>query len=1146
MQYEKHAERLLRESDRLPAGTLRRELLDEAVRVARLSGDERLHYSARLRVVVASAQSGDTSELLDTIEWCLDTHLEDPERFPAAPQSFGGDVDLAEQFAAVPPALARSPRHSLELVDQALAELRQLLDERSGRAIETRAIEAGEIEARAIESGDCQREADILLAAARSETFEACGRAREASEQRARVLRLVEESDTGSAGHPLLQNRGAFTPARRIAESLAPLLDGGQLSDAYLEHLRGYELIREDSGQLSVLALHLRFLLESGSIERALLLVERHLDTIAWDPLDESGQFDVLIAIGELLDVVCETATVPAAGGGVRALGPGLRMLAAEHPALQAVLGELAAPVTAEALADACWAAAGRLAAAFDRRNGNTSFDDRLARAEARSDARCEALASHASHRSAPVPAPASGRAPASGTTLAHAAENSTAGRTSALDLALTPWFGEAQAALTSADWLRAARERASVEDRGGAEEALRRAHEELDREDAERGRVMQSSSRSLARPRARAQAQPPPQPQAQAQPQPQARARARARVQDQTHALPEPETSAATARTGPLEHADARWGTQPSRFDDLLSGATSAGNSSNNNAPHPLTRPPGNPPAAGATHPARLPGNPTTDARLALWDLGIRIAVEADDLTGAERLAACRIDLLETGGRQDQADAERELGLLLFGVAPQRREGDLERALDIVRDDGYGADVELGILNALGELRLRRRQPSEAIGYLLSSVGLCGHDPDSVAVQRPLALLAHAQVEAGQAIWARATLDRLLRHDLDRALRANALLMRARVLQQAADFRAAVEDADRALSLYLELRYSKGIIDACVALASLLEALGIRAGVAEAWRMAVAEAVRGSAPTGAGGNAEGQGGQHPELPALRFRLARALVAADRGEEAVAELTRMYRSLADAGGMGTPAGPAHTDEQPDRAEVLFWLGHAQRLSDDDAAAYATWSLALRLTSAARDARRAVRTGLALGRLLLDDDDTDSLDVLAHALDQARLVLDDPGPEIDTLHLLGVAQCAFGDTAGLATLDRSLDLASATAFDIDGILADITESRARAYDDLGLDTEALASAARAAWLYERLSDRASAGRAHLFTARLLVTLGRHEEALPLYRRCLDLLPADTPVVELAAQEWQSVHAGLAAIAAGKRPTPAVSV
>ncbi|PPF89717.1 hypothetical protein C5B96_00825 [Subtercola sp. Z020] len=1209
-----NADHLLFAADRLPAGGVRGALLAEVLRLAQTSGDTGLEYRARLRIADAATRGGASGELLAHAEWCLERHLDDAERFAARVPPY----DLAVVLAAVPGALASNTRCRLSTVNQVLDELCELMSE-----------------------GDDGPAADLLKARARFEVADACGNVSELRRRRAHVERLLRRSRGGGGAGGLgaadadagggaasglsvgagagvgaaagsAANAGpAFAAGRRIAESLVPLLENGQLSDAYLEHLRGCALLQESPPDPCTLALHVDFCSAGGYLERGLLLVRLHLAALVSDPFDERSQLLLLLAFGALLDLVCESAPRPSAAGESRSgagaapashrergewmLGPHVPIAAAEHPALRAVLGELPAPVTAEALSDACWAAAQRIALAFDRRNGNTAFSDRVAQAEVLSDRRVAALVAGIS--------PAAGTAGAAGTaagtagaarsadgtagatsetadpaaTISHTSSTSDTSDTSersrvgrsddesvarrgAVEHAGRDRAGIAEhrrSARSAVEWLRMARERASVEDSLGAADALRAGHDVLDRASATPKRAPAAHRPSGLDADAR-------------RPGTEDTATELTRMQGQTGSAAEhpplwpAQTGAGTTRTGAA-------GMPPMHSAGAHPAAENA-----------ATAPQSFAPAGDETERART--------RAALRELEIRLAVERGDRERAEQVAAWRIDDLYAAERIDLAEVETELGLLLFGVPPERRRGDLERELARTRDEQYDAEAQVSILNALGELRLREGRAGEAVGYLLSSVALCGHDPDSAEVQRPLALLAHAQVALGEAAWARATLDRLLRHDLDRAMRANALLLRAGLVQQADDPRCALDDADRALSLYLELRYGKGVIDACVALASLLEELRIRPGVIEAWRMAVAEAEAGSASqAGSGGDAacDGSAGagsaltRHPALGALRFRLARALVDADRGAEAAAELLRAYDELP--GGAELTANDSH---EVSRLDVLLCLANAHRLADDDDASAATLHLALAQARSALDARGEVHAGLALARLQLDNDDPACIVVLQHTLAAARRIPDVPHPspptdgppftgspsaaqppptppglahaavppygapaegiaaEVDTLHLLGVAQCAFGYAGGLATLDRAIELASRHAFDIDALLAAVTESRARAYDDLGREAEAVETSARAARLFERMLDRASAGQAHLFTARLLVTQNRHDEALPIYRRSLDMLPPDTPVADLAASEWHATATRAAALAA-PTPRPAVT-
>ncbi|RFA23486.1 tetratricopeptide repeat protein [Subtercola boreus] len=1077
MQHETHARRLIDEADRRDRGVFQHALLVEAARVAVAAGSEELEYCARLRLAAAAGMSARSTELLDNIEWCLERHLTDSERFAAR----SGPVELAAVFAAVPPTLAASPSFSLATIDQSLSELQQLLAERDLRD------EPDEPDERALSThppdssgaATTRLDSDFLLTRARRHVLEATGRHREAASQRTalsrlRLLRTAAGDESHPAGHahadadtPTHHDDPAHAddpthhddargdgaadhppPPRRIAESLLPLLQRGQLSDARLAHLRGYELVRHDPRHLAEIAMHIEYCADIGDLTRGLQLVGRHLHWLVVDPHDELARFDALLAVGCLLDLVCESDA--------EGHGPDVRVGAAEHPGLRLLLGMPTGAVTAESLSDACWALARTVAQRFDDRNGSSTFLDRCAAAEARSDVRCAALAETDARQG----------------TRAVTHETPAAFRT------IDP-----HSMLPSIQWLRAARERASVADPAGALWAIQQAHDMLDRESSAELLPHDDSARSLAR------------------------------------AKPRPLVNSAPANPGPSNKprargAAARRKTTPA-FDDLVTGATVSPVAPPHSTPGRRTPAPGDRALRTLARPGPADGtpappDPARGVRVALYDLEVRLAIERGDLARAEKVAAWRVDQLIAEDRLDLAEVELELGLLLFGVEPERRRGDLERELTAARRGAVDPEAQVSVLNALGELRLKQQRPREAIEFLLSSVTLCGHDPDCVAVQRPLMLLSRAQVAIEQPVWARATLDRLLRHDLDRAMRADALLLRASLLLGADEARAALDDADRALSLSLELHDGAGTIAACANLASLLEHLKVRPGVVEAWRMAVTEATTGFDHGAA---------DHPDLLGLRFRLARALIASERGSEAAAELHRILDA-------------APTDVPAERAELLFWLGHAYRLEDDDDAAYASWSLSLTLCSLARDARAAVRAGLALGRLLLERDDPDSLDVLEHTLAQARRIPDEPSAEVDALHLYGIAQCAFGDVEGLQTFDRALDRAAQYSFDIDALLATVTESRARALDNLGLDEDALVTAARAARLYERLSDRASAGHAHLFTARLLVTLGRFDEALPVYRRALDLLPLETPVVELAVAEFRAIGARVA--------------
>ncbi|GGF36493.1 hypothetical protein [Subtercola lobariae] len=500
---------------------------------------------------------------------------------------------------------------------------------------------------------------------------------------------------------------------------------------------------------------------------------------------------------------------------------------------------------------------------------------------------------------------------------------------------------------------------------------------------------------------------------------------------------------------------------------------------------------------------------------RCQIYGLQISLAVARGDDGRALNFLGLRADTLIAARHLDLAEAELNLGLVMFGAdradgADRGGRADgadgeqaLRAALRQAREERAEPEVELSILNALAERLLRTQQPQEASVLALEAVKLCGHDPENPHIQRSLMTLAHAQSLSGQLEAGRATTTRLVRHDLDRATKARALLLRAACTLDPSALNDAVSDADRALALYSELGYGKGIIDACAQLALLLEEVGVQVGVVEAWRQALQECERLN-----------QAG----TSLIRFRLARAHLAAGDGDAAAVNV----ESVLDEAYLGRAP-------TPEIVELLYWLGHSYRATENDELAYSCWSVALSLAVPSGAMREAVRLGLALGRLLFDCNDSDAVDVLLETVNRARQ-LPEPWELVDSLHLLGQAQCEFGQAEGLETLDEAIRVADEHKFDLDALVASVTESRAHGLDALGRDDEALETARRSAWLFERVGERSSAGLAHLFAARMLECAHRTDEAQSEYERSLELVAGDSAVAQLVAGELHALTSG----------------
>lgn len=487
---------------------------------------------------------------------------------------------------------------------------------------------------------------------------------------------------------------------------------------------------------------------------------------------------------------------------------------------------------------------------------------------------------------------------------------------------------------------------------------------------------------------------------------------------------------------------------------------------------------------------------------RAELFALRIRMLVESGDLAGAEHVLAQRIDCLILDDLDDEAEVDLQLGLLVHGATAPDRESALEAALARTRELRLRGAARMRVVTALAGVRFQQRRYDVAQRLLEDELERSAGE--RYRREPALSLLADVYFALGRSADAVAILDRVLGSPIDRALRAGALLRRSTLLialgggaQSVGDagplVDQALDDADRSLGLYSEINHTEGILDACAVLAELLGRAGVITGAIEALRTAAQTATRA---------------EHPDAPSIRFRLACALVRSDRGDQA----RELIDSVLDEESVRTQGW---SDVEPaEFGVVLHWFGHACRQDDDDPAAYCAWSVALEHFARAGDDLAAVEVGISLGRLLFDNDEESSIEVLEHAVSTARRLAElhaggaaGAGSRarsatrasavtllVDALHLLGRAQAAFGRVSGLDTLDVAREHGVRAGFVDAGFTASILESRARALDDLGDDHDALAVAREAVEAYRACGDERAAAQIELFRTRLLAIIG----------------------------------------------------
>jgi len=385
-------QQLLDEIDATPWGPHEQALTAEAVALAQELGDEQLEYQARMRQTASANMGGLTDVMLNSFAWCLAHHDADPQRFPLDIDN--GAADLMWQFKWMASTLRASPAFSSEQIAAVLDDM-EAHYRRAGLGL------SGVLTARFEDAWASGRIDEAEALRGQLETTprddyshcDACGRSQAAgffavTDRDEQAIRLVEEMIEGgfSCGEE---------PEHALSRVLLPYLRTGRFDDARAAHLRSYRLAKENPDNLGIIANSIVFAAVTGNEARALSMVERHLAWLAHDPLNVDGHFAMLTAIAFALDRVTAVghgdATVRGAGS----------------PALESFFGTRDGAWTASALAAAAGAAADRIGAEFDARDGSDWHAQRRARVQALASERWDVpIRSDAFTAEAPAPEP--------------------------------------------------------------------------------------------------------------------------------------------------------------------------------------------------------------------------------------------------------------------------------------------------------------------------------------------------------------------------------------------------------------------------------------------------------------------------------------------------------------------------------------------------------------------------------------------------------------------------------------------------------------------------------------------------------------------------------------------------------------------
>jgi tetratricopeptide (TPR) repeat protein len=364
----KRFQQLIEEIDRTPWGPAEQALVSEAVALAVEIGDERLEYEARMRQTASANMNGATDVMLNSFAWCLAHHDADPRRFPADLDN--GGADLMWQFKWMASSLRSSPAFSQEQIAAVLEDMESHYRS-AGLGV------SGVLTARFEDAWDAGRMDDAealrvqLEATPRDDHShcDACGRSQIAgffadTDRDAEAIVLVEEMIEGgfSCGEE---------PEHALSRVLLPYLRAGRVDEAKTAHLRSYRLAKDNPDNLRIVANNIVFAAITGNEARALALVEKHIAWLAHDGLNVDAHFAALAALAVALD------RVTAAGHG------DTPVRGADSPALVAFFGEHDGAWSAAELAASAWAAADRIGAAFDERDGTDGHARSLERMRA-------------------------------------------------------------------------------------------------------------------------------------------------------------------------------------------------------------------------------------------------------------------------------------------------------------------------------------------------------------------------------------------------------------------------------------------------------------------------------------------------------------------------------------------------------------------------------------------------------------------------------------------------------------------------------------------------------------------------------------------------------------------------------------------
>lgn len=484
-------------------------------------------------------------------------------------------------------------------------------------------------------------------------------------------------------------------------------------------------------------------------------------------------------------------------------------------------------------------------------------------------------------------------------------------------------------------------------------------------------------------------------------------------------------------------------------------------------------------------------------DDEAALRAITVAALVAMERLAEAEAEVPLRVAALRRAGEHVQADIEEQLGLAAFGrmepedIAALEAAAATEQLPDTTRGDLFLGLASVGV--TIDDFEAATTLAADAAAAF-DRAGLADR---TAAATLFLAMLQEATGNAAAAESAELVVEN---EAASLGARARALELRARLREADGSFDDAAGDADAAMRAVGLIGARTGMAALAALAGSLHLAAGSGAAAVARYRLAVQA---------------GQQEQVPDLLSLRFRLGTTLLDEGEAAEAADILSEVLQAENAAG-----APPRSL------AQVAAALGHALEATGDPGAAADAWSMAVQLFERAGEAvpRATAMVKLAYNLSRIGEQDT-ATTLFQDAIPPLRAAPRDDEMLMRALHLQAQHLIETENpTDAYPLLDEAAEFAAAA--EDEWTLADLLDTRARVAAQLGDIDGAIALALRAADSFAAHGFTGETARGELFAARLLASVDRHSDSVPVYRSVLER-SEDTTVKQVAALELGEV-------------------